>query len=288
VDHETGTELRLEPSGLRRHDVASVGDVYELVHGHGIEGESHLHLTAVHATLKLSEAAYATDEVYALVRTEVGDSEYVAEDKVGAYGYVEHADRILVVVCACLCSERIPAAVEIEREVVEGSGSVDFSAHVLHVEVLTHLVEELLRSEAVEVAHHAVVVDDLEVRSRESHSHEIVVFLVAAMVGVVLGLFCAYESGSRTAVVSVSDVKVRNLGKLLGDRLDGLRILDEPKRVAEIVVGNEVVFGLSGSNVADDLFKHLIVGESEEHRLHVGVVDADMLHAVFLLVAAAF
>ena len=34
------------------------------------------------------------------------------------------------------------------------------------------------------------------------------------------------------------------------------------------------------------LFKHLIVGESEEHRLHVGVVDAGVLHAVFLLVAA--
>ena len=80
---------------------------------------------------------------------------------------------------------------------MEGSGSVDFSRlRVLHVEVLTHLVEELLRSEAVEVAHHAVVVDDLEVRSRESHSREIVVFLVAAMVGVVLGLFCAYEAAA--------------------------------------------------------------------------------------------
>ncbi len=28
MDHETGSEFRLEPSGLGRHDVAGVGDVY--------------------------------------------------------------------------------------------------------------------------------------------------------------------------------------------------------------------------------------------------------------------
>ena len=49
VDCKTGTELRLEPCGLRRHDVAAVGDVGELLHGNRIKRESDLHLTIVHA-----------------------------------------------------------------------------------------------------------------------------------------------------------------------------------------------------------------------------------------------
>jgi len=49
MDCETGTELRLEPCGLRRHDVAAVGDVGELLHGNRIKRECNLHLTIVHA-----------------------------------------------------------------------------------------------------------------------------------------------------------------------------------------------------------------------------------------------
>ena len=50
VDCETGTELRLEPCGLRRHDVAAVGDVGELLHRNRIECERYFHLTAVYTT----------------------------------------------------------------------------------------------------------------------------------------------------------------------------------------------------------------------------------------------
>ena len=50
VDCETGTELRLEPCGLRRHDVAAVGNVGELLHRNRIESKRYLHLTAVYTT----------------------------------------------------------------------------------------------------------------------------------------------------------------------------------------------------------------------------------------------
>ena len=50
VDCETGTELRLEPCGLRRHDVAAVGNVGELLHRNRIECERYFHLTAVYTT----------------------------------------------------------------------------------------------------------------------------------------------------------------------------------------------------------------------------------------------
>ena len=56
--------------------------------------------------------------------------------------------------------------------------------------------------------------------------------------------------------------------------------------VAEAVGGGEVVFRLAGGHGAYHFFECLVVGEGEEHRLDVGVVDADVLHAVFFLVAA--
>ena len=49
VDSETTTELRLEPCGLRRHYIARICDIYELLHRNWIEGESYLHLAVVNS-----------------------------------------------------------------------------------------------------------------------------------------------------------------------------------------------------------------------------------------------
>ena len=38
VDDDTRAELRLEPGGLRWHDVARVSDVHDLLHRDGVEG----------------------------------------------------------------------------------------------------------------------------------------------------------------------------------------------------------------------------------------------------------
>ena len=67
VDYEAGSELGLEPCGLRRHDVAGVGDVDELIHCNRIEGESHLHLTAVNTFLELFESTDTAYEVDSFV-----------------------------------------------------------------------------------------------------------------------------------------------------------------------------------------------------------------------------
>ena len=63
MDDDARTELGLEPRGLGGHDVARVGDVDELLHRDGVEGESDLHLAAVDAALQLAETADAADEV---------------------------------------------------------------------------------------------------------------------------------------------------------------------------------------------------------------------------------
>jgi len=60
VDYETGTQLGLKPSGLGGHDVAGVGNVDNLFHADGIEGEGDLHFAVVHTTFQLAEATDAT------------------------------------------------------------------------------------------------------------------------------------------------------------------------------------------------------------------------------------
>ena len=48
---------------------------------------------------------------------------------------------------------------------------------------------------------------------------------------------------------------------------------------------NEVVLWLSGCIAHDEFVEHCIVRIGKEYRFDVGIVHADMLHAVFLLVA---
>ena len=161
---------------------------------------------------------------------------------------------------------------------------VDLLALVDDYEVFFETLEELGRRQAVEVAHHAVVVDNLEVRGRECHGEEVVVFLVATVVGVLFCLLVAYERGGGTAVMAVGYVEVWYFVEGGCDAVvEGF--VDYPEGVAEAVVGYKVVFGLIGCDGADYLFEVGIVGEGEEHRLDVGVVDAHVFHAVFLFVA---
>ena len=102
MDDETRAQLGLKPSGLGRHDLATVGNVDNLLHGYGIEGQGHLHLATVNATFQFAQSANATNEVDALVGAQVGNAQDVAQDVVAADGYVENADGIVVVIGAFL------------------------------------------------------------------------------------------------------------------------------------------------------------------------------------------
>ena len=67
MDDEARTQLGLKPGGLWGHDLAAVGDINDLLHGHGVECESHLHLAAIDTSLEFAQAADAANEVNALV-----------------------------------------------------------------------------------------------------------------------------------------------------------------------------------------------------------------------------
>lgn len=111
MDNQTGTELRLEPGGFWGHDIAGIGNIHELLHRHGVERQSHGHLSGIDAALELAQAAYAAYEVDPLVRAQISDTKDVAEYKIGRYCDVEHTDGVGIVITSFTGRERIPVAV---------------------------------------------------------------------------------------------------------------------------------------------------------------------------------
>ncbi len=76
---------------------------------------------------------------------------------------------------------------------MERLGTIFVSALFFDYEVFGHTVEELRGGETVEIFHHTVVVDDVKMRSGESHGKEIVIFLFAGMRGIGLGFLMPHQ-----------------------------------------------------------------------------------------------
>ncbi len=160
-------------------------------------------------------------------------------------------------------------------------------ALALNGEVLTHLLKELLGSEAIEVLNHTVVVHHLEVILGEANCQQVVILFLAGVIGVGLRLLLTNVSSCSSAVMTVGNIEVRNLSELLGDALDKSIVGDAPECVTDAVLAHEVILGSGLSHLSDNLLQRLVGWEREEHRLHIGVVDANVLHAVFFLLATS-
>ena len=119
MDEQAGAEFRLEPGCLWRHYVAGVGNVDKLLHRNRVEGESHLHLPAVHPAAEFAESADPTDKVDSLVCPEILDAQNPVQNQIGEDGHIEHSDWIGVVVASLTGLEGVPLAVEIHREIVQ-------------------------------------------------------------------------------------------------------------------------------------------------------------------------
>ena len=74
MDNQARAELRLEPRRLRRHDIARIGNVHQLLHRYGIERKGHPHLAAIDATLQFAQAPDAANEIDAFIRAQIFDT----------------------------------------------------------------------------------------------------------------------------------------------------------------------------------------------------------------------
>ena len=166
-------------------------------------------------------------------------------------------------------------------------GSIGLGAAVRKFEVGLQGLLELFRGQAVQVLYHTVVVQDLELPFREADRHEEVVFLVSGVMRVLPALFGAHACSRRGAVMTVGHVEsihlVREDFRDAGNRSV---VRNGPEAVAEVVLVDEVVFRLAGRSLGNDGGELRIVFVCEENRFDVGVLDADVHHAVVFLVLA--
>ena len=108
MNHQSRTQLRLKPSCLGRHDVARIGDVHQLLHGNGIEGQCHFHLTTVHPLLQLSQTTDAAYKVNTLVGTEVFDAEHFIPYQIGGDGYIQYSNGVVIIISTRFGSKAVP------------------------------------------------------------------------------------------------------------------------------------------------------------------------------------
>ena len=164
---------------------------------------------------------------------------------------------------------------------------IDFLALAFNIEVISQFGKKLVVGHAVEVLHHTVIIDNLQVAFGEADSQEEVVFLFAGMVRVGKRLFVTHKSSSCSAVMTVGNIQIRNAGKQLGDACNGGFVVNHPEVMAKTVLCHIVVFRFFLDGFVDDGLQTFVVGESKENRLEVGIIDANVLHAVLFLILAS-
>ena len=242
VDHHSRPQFGFEPRGLRRHDVARVGNVDQLLHRDGVEGERRLHLPAVHTAFQLAQTADAAHEVDPLRGAQIldvqnwsstrFDSTVTSSTPIGSLSSgARRAVRLY---------QRPSRYIEKLCSAAGRYSSVPLSSTTNDS---LSFFEKFGRRQAVQVLHHAVVVDDAELARREGHGQEIAVLLAARVVRILRAALLSHARRGGRAVVTVGDVERRDARENLRDTVVGLPVADHPQLVPEAVCSREVVPG---------------------------------------------
>ena len=154
-------------------------------------------------------------------------------------------------------------------------------------EVLADSSQELFRCQTVQVFDNTVIIDNCQLVSGEANSHEVVVFFVTGMIRILFRFFSSHQSSGSTTMMSVGNVEGRHLSKFLSDGINIFLFINNPESMSETIAGSDkVVHWLSGSIMSDNSIQSSIVRICKEYRFDIGIVHANMLHAVFFLIAA--
>ena len=226
MNQQAVAELGFKPGALGRHNLASVGDVHELIEGGRIHGKGAGAFTAIDALHEFAETTDATDKVDALGSTRIVNVEERLQHELLEESHIEAVDRTQVLEELVLERASIPLAAHVEVHLVLLSRALH-ARQFFDVEHKLHFFHELFRRAAVQVLKHAVVVQNLELGAREEDSEVTVVFFVARVLRILFGAVAGSASTSSTAVVTVSDVAHRNFFEGLADSFDFSVIVDD-------------------------------------------------------------
>ena len=105
------------------------------------------------------------------------------------------------------------------------------------------------------------------------------------MVGISLGFLLTDVGGGSCAVMTVGNIQIGDAGEFLGNSIDGLLVLDHPQCVADAILAHEIILGRSLSGAVNDVLEDAVIGECQEYRLNVRIIDLYVMHAVGFFLA---
>lgn len=114
MDDQSAAELGFEPCSLGRHDFSAVCDVHNLLHGYGVERQSQLHLTAVHAALEFAQSAQSAYEINSLVAAQVLDTQDFIEDESRRDVDIQYTDGVIGVKRAGFGGQAVPFTAQVK------------------------------------------------------------------------------------------------------------------------------------------------------------------------------
>ncbi len=152
-----------------------------------------------------------------------------------------------------------------------------------HLEVLLDLGEEGVPIHPDGVLDHAVVVHDQHLVVGEDHAEEVVVGLLAGVVGVPVLAQRPHPRRRRRPVMAVGDIELGHRGEGRDQRIDIRRLVDHPEHMLDPVGSDEIVGRLPCGQPFDqriDLGSRAI---GQEDRSGVGVERLDVAGPIVLL-----
>ena len=108
------------------------------------------------------------------------------------------------------------------------------------------------------------------------------------MIGIQFGFLSTNQCGGSTTMMTVGNIERWHLGKFGRNRGNVIIISDYPKLMSESVDRrDEIILWCLGSIFHNQLVKNGIVRISKEYRFDIGIVYANVLHAIFFLIATS-
>ena len=169
---------------------------------------------------------------------------------------------------------------------MQTSRFIDFSAFFFYRKILADSSQELFRRQAIQVFYNTVVINNGQLVSRETNGHEVIIFFITGMVYILLGFLRSYQSGSGTTMVSVGNIKSRHLSKFLRNGINVFLLINNPESMTKAITGsNKIIYRLFGCIMSDNSIQSSIVRICKEYRFDIGIINTNMLHTVFFLIA---
>lgn len=162
---------------------------------------------------------------------------------------------------------------------------VNLRTFFFYNEILFERSKELCRSQTIEVFNHTVIINNSQLIGRKTYRHEIVILFISTMIRILFCLLSTYKRGSGRTVMSVSNIECRHFSKLSCDRSDILCLVYNPESMSETITRSyKIVNRILSSIFLDDGIQLRIIRICKEYRFNVGIVHADMFHAIFFFV----